>query len=60
MNGNSGARLFARIGESIDRVIVTGGSDFAIAQVRYQLPINVLVIVLLILLLIVLLLLLLL
>jgi len=58
VNGNSGARLFARIGESIDRVIVTGGSDFAIAQVRYQLPINVLVIVLLILLLIVLLLLL--
>lgn len=58
VNGNAGARLYARTGTSIDRVVVEGPVDFAIAQVRYQLPINVLFVVLLILLIIVLLLLL--
>ncbi|HPT82921.1 MAG TPA: hypothetical protein PLM25_03460 [Limnochordia bacterium] len=37
VNGNSGARLFAREGDPINRVVITGSSNFAIAQVRYQL-----------------------
>lgn len=36
VDGNAGARLFARAGEPIDRVIVSGPDAFAIAQVRLQ------------------------
>ena len=35
VSGNAGARLFARTGEPIDRVEVTGPVEFAIAQIRY-------------------------
>lgn len=38
INGFYGARLLAVEGGRIDRVVVTGGADFAIAQVRYELP----------------------
>lgn len=37
VEGNAGARLFAREGQPINRVVITGGDTFAIAQVRYQL-----------------------
>lgn len=37
VDGNAGARLFARTGEAIDEVVITGPFDFAIAQVRYAL-----------------------
>ncbi|HHW72627.1 MAG TPA: hypothetical protein GX393_05290 [Firmicutes bacterium] len=37
MNGNAGARLFAHRGGLIDRVVITAGTPFAIAQVRYGL-----------------------
>lgn len=37
VDGDSGARLFARMDGRIDRVVILGPSDFAIAQVRYQL-----------------------
>jgi hypothetical protein len=38
VNGNAGARLFAaQTNGSFDRVVITGGSDFAIAQIRYAL-----------------------
>lgn len=62
VDGNAGARLFAREDGVIDRVVITGGSDFAIAQVRYQLPtfedeVFIIVVALLIILLLVLLLL---
>jgi len=52
VDGNNGARLFARTGSLVDRVLVTGPSDFAIAQVRYQLPINALLIALIVILII--------
>lgn len=35
VDGNAGARLFARTGEGIDRIVITGPEAFAIAQVRY-------------------------
>lgn len=38
VDGSAGARLFARTGEEIDEVVVTGPFEFAIAQVRYALP----------------------
>jgi len=44
VNGSAGARLFARTGEPIDRVLITGGPTFAIAQVRYALPLSLLLI----------------
>lgn len=37
VNGNAGARLFAREGEPINRVVITGATGFGFAQVRYQL-----------------------
>lgn len=37
VDGDAGARLFAREGDPINRVVITGGADFAIAQVRYLL-----------------------
>ncbi|MDI9439837.1 MAG: hypothetical protein QM432_08070 [Bacillota bacterium] len=37
VNGDGGARLFAREDGAIDRVVITGIVPFAIAQVRYQL-----------------------
>lgn len=37
MDGDAGARLFAREDGAIDRVVITSETDFAIAQVRYQL-----------------------
>jgi len=48
VNGDGGARLFARENGAIDRVLITAESDFAIAQVRYQLapPIQALTILL--------------
>jgi hypothetical protein len=36
VDGDAGARLFAREDSAINRVVITGGSDFAIAQIRYQ------------------------
>ena len=35
--GDAGARLFAREDGAIDRGVITSETDFAIAQVRYQL-----------------------
>ncbi|NLL08803.1 MAG: hypothetical protein GX266_07335, partial [Firmicutes bacterium] len=48
VDGDAGARLFARENGAIDRVLITAESDFAIAQVRYQLapPIQALTILL--------------
>jgi hypothetical protein len=48
VDGDAGARLFARENGAIDRVLITAESDFAIAQVRYQLapPIQALIILL--------------
>lgn len=40
VNGNAGARLFARTGDPINRVVITGPADFAIAQVRYLITIS--------------------
>jgi hypothetical protein len=38
VNGNAGARLFAaQTNGAFDRVVITGGSDFAVAQIRYAL-----------------------
>lgn len=37
VDGDAGARLFAREDGAIDRVVITSETDFAIAQVRYQL-----------------------
>ena len=36
VNGNAGARLFGRVGEPINRVVVSGPDTFAIAQIRLQ------------------------
>lgn len=36
VSGDAGARLFARAGEPIDRVVVAGPDSFAIAQIRLQ------------------------
>ncbi|HPT82924.1 MAG TPA: hypothetical protein PLM25_03475 [Limnochordia bacterium] len=36
VQGEGGARLFARQDGGIDRVFIFGGADFAIAQVRYH------------------------
>jgi hypothetical protein len=44
VDGDAGARLFARTGEPIDRVVINGPVDFAIAQVRYTvIPTEILV-----------------
>ena len=51
VDGEAGARLFARENGLIDQVVVFGGAEFAIAQVRYQLqvePINEVVFILLV------------
>lgn len=36
VDGNAGARLFARIGEPIDRVVINAPDSYAIAQIRLQ------------------------
>lgn len=41
VQGNAGARLFARTGNTaINRVVITGPTDFAIAQIRYELGLS--------------------
>lgn len=39
VDGNSGARLFGRTDGRIDRVVIFGPVEFAIAQVRYRLDV---------------------
>lgn len=40
VDGNAGARLFARTGTPINRVVITGPAEFAIAQIRYELALS--------------------